>query len=83
MFICGDTLIFVCSFGEHVLLETHGHSSTHAPCSSASPLDLVRQARAKALQGIIITEHLIAVGKGDSDDLKRVMRDAEKALENA
>ncbi|MCX6339030.1 MAG: phosphotransferase [Candidatus Aureabacteria bacterium] len=40
-----------------MLLEIHGHSSKHSTCSSAPPLELVRQARAKALQGIIITEH--------------------------
>jgi thiamine kinase-like enzyme/predicted metal-dependent phosphoesterase TrpH len=40
-----------------MLLEIHSHSSKHSSCSSASPLDLVKQARAKALQGIVITEH--------------------------
>lgn len=40
-----------------MLLEIHCHSSKHSPCSSISPLDLVKQARAKALQGIVITEH--------------------------
>ena len=40
-----------------MLLEIHCHSSKHSPCSSISTLDLVRQARAKALQGIVITEH--------------------------
>lgn len=40
-----------------MLLEIHCHSSKHSRCSSISPLDLVKQARAKALQGIVITEH--------------------------
>jgi len=57
-----------------VLLETHCHSSKHSPCSSASPLDLVRQARAKALQGIIITEHHYL---WSDDELRALRREAE------
>jgi len=40
-----------------VLLELHCHSSRYSACSTLSPLELVRAARAKALQGIVFTEH--------------------------
>lgn len=40
-----------------MLLELHCHSSKHSACSALTPLELVRVARAKVLQGIVITEH--------------------------
>ena len=40
-----------------MLLELHCHSSRHSACSAVPPAELVRAARAKALQGIVITEH--------------------------
>jgi len=40
-----------------MLIELHCHSSKHSPCSSVSPLDIVRDARARSLQGIVFTEH--------------------------
>ncbi len=40
-----------------MLLELHCHSSRYSACSVLTPLELVRAARAKALQGIVLTEH--------------------------
>ena len=57
-----------------MLLEIHCHSSKHSACSSASPLELVRQAQSKALQGIIITEHHYL---WSDDELRALRSEAE------
>ena len=40
-----------------MLLEMHCHSSEHSGCSGVTALTLVRQACAKGLQGIVLTDH--------------------------
>jgi len=40
-----------------MLLEMHVHSRRHSECSYAEPVELVRQALKKHLQGIVLTEH--------------------------
>ncbi|MFH1878785.1 MAG: phosphotransferase [Candidatus Omnitrophota bacterium] len=40
-----------------MILEIHVHSSKHSPCSKADAAAMIRQARKKGAQGIIITEH--------------------------
>ena len=57
--------------GGDMLLELHCHSSKHSACSAVSPLELVRIARAKALQGIVITEHHYLWSDEELLDLRR------------
>jgi hypothetical protein len=57
-----------------MLLELHCHSSAHSTCSSASPLDLIRQARSKSLQGLILTEHHYL---WTDDELRALRKEAE------
>jgi thiamine kinase-like enzyme/predicted metal-dependent phosphoesterase TrpH len=40
-----------------MLLEMHSHTSEHSRCSSIPAVELVRQAFAKGLQGIVFTDH--------------------------
>jgi 3',5'-nucleoside bisphosphate phosphatase len=40
-----------------MLIDIHLHSSRHSACSTADPVDLVRAAAGKNLQGVVITEH--------------------------
>jgi len=40
-----------------MIVEIHAHSSVHSDCSIADPVAIVRQARKKGAQGVIITEH--------------------------
>lgn len=40
-----------------MLLEMHCHSAEHSACSSIAAVELVRQAHAKGLQGIVLTDH--------------------------
>ncbi len=40
-----------------MLLEIHVHSRKHSQCSKADPVDLIKRARKKGVQGVIITEH--------------------------
>ncbi|MDD5555981.1 MAG: phosphotransferase [bacterium] len=57
-----------------MLLELHCHSSARSACSAASPLELVRLARSKSLQGIVLTEHH---DLWPGDDLRALRREAE------
>jgi len=40
-----------------MLLEIHVHTSKYSKCSEVDPVTLVKQAQAKAMQGVVITEH--------------------------
>ncbi|GFO68854.1 phosphotransferase [Geomonas limicola] len=40
-----------------MLLEMHCHTLEHSSCSTVPALELVRQVRAKGLQGLVITDH--------------------------
>lgn len=57
-----------------MLLELHCHTSARSSCSALPPLDLVRLARAKALQGIVITEHHYL---WTEEELRALKREAE------
>lgn len=40
-----------------MLIDIHLHSSRHSACSGAAPVELVRAAAGKNLQGVVLTEH--------------------------
>jgi 3',5'-nucleoside bisphosphate phosphatase len=40
-----------------MLIDIHLHSSRHSACSAADPVELVRAAAGKNLQGVVLTEH--------------------------
>jgi hypothetical protein len=53
-----------------MLLEIHTHSSQYSKCSHADPVALVKQAEAKGMQGIVITEHRYQWKEEDLKELK-------------
>jgi predicted metal-dependent phosphoesterase TrpH len=40
-----------------MLIEMHSHTNKHSKCSIISPVDLIKAAVEKGLQGLVITEH--------------------------
>lgn len=54
-----------------MLIEMHAHTKSHSACSHIDPVELVRQARKKGLQGIILTEHHYLWGEDELAELKR------------
>ena len=54
-----------------MLLEIHAHSSRYSKCSHADPVALVKQAQAKGMQGIVITEHKYQWKEEELKELKR------------
>jgi len=61
-----------------MLLEIHAHSKKHSTCSKADPVDIVRRARKKGVQGVIITEHQYQWTPEELVELKR-----ESEVENS
>jgi predicted metal-dependent phosphoesterase TrpH len=57
-----------------MLLELHCHTAKHSSCSHLDPLDAVERARAKGLQGLVITEHHYL---WTEEELRRLRADAE------
>jgi len=53
-----------------MLLEIHAHSSRYSKCSHVDPVALVKQAEAKGMQGIIITEHRYQWKEDELKDLR-------------
>ncbi|MEJ2745302.1 MAG: phosphotransferase, partial [bacterium] len=55
--------------------------NAYRDASGNLPSDFIEQVNVyRARADLSIASYLISVGKGDSDDLKRVMRDAQNAL---
>jgi len=57
-----------------MLLEIHTHSRKHSKCSKADPVDIVKRARKKGVQGVIITEHEY---QWTADELASLRRESE------
>jgi 3',5'-nucleoside bisphosphate phosphatase len=54
-----------------MLVEMHCHSAEHSSCSRIPAVELVRQVRAKNLQGLVLTDHHYLWSAAELDQLRR------------
>lgn len=54
-----------------MLLEIHAHTAEHSPCSKVSAAGVVREALARNLQGVVLTDHHYRWGDDELAALRR------------